>query len=36
MREKLVGALWRLAIFVIVCGLGIFALFMVFAQLRFG
>ena len=35
MRDGLVGALWRLSIFVVVCGLGTFALFMVFAQLRF-
>ncbi len=35
MRDGLAGALWRLAIFVVVCGLGTFALFMVFAQLRF-
>ena len=35
MRDNLRGALWRLAILVIVCGLGTFGLFMVFAQLRF-
>jgi phospholipid/cholesterol/gamma-HCH transport system substrate-binding protein len=34
-RASLVGALWRLGIFVVGCGLGTFALFMVFAQLRF-
>jgi phospholipid/cholesterol/gamma-HCH transport system substrate-binding protein len=34
-RNDLVGALWRLAIFVVVCGMGIYGLFMVFAQLRF-
>ncbi len=35
MRDNLTGALWRLAVFVVVCGLGAFALVMVFAQLRF-
>lgn len=35
MKDNLRGALWRLAILVIVCGLGTFGLFMVFAQLRF-
>ncbi len=35
MRDNLVGALWRLIIFVIVCGMATFGLFMVFAQLRF-
>lgn len=35
MRDNLVGGLWRLTVFVVVCGLGTFALFMVFAQLRF-
>jgi phospholipid/cholesterol/gamma-HCH transport system substrate-binding protein len=34
-RASLVSALWRLGIFVVACGLGTFALFMVFAQLRF-
>ena len=33
--RQLGGALWRLAIFVAVCVLGAFALFAVFAQLRF-
>lgn len=36
MRDNLAAATWRLAIFVIVCGLATFGLFMVFAQLRFG
>ncbi|MGB5112595.1 MAG: MCE family protein [Mycobacterium sp.] len=36
MRENLAGATWRLAIFVVVCVLGIFGLLMVFAELRFG
>jgi phospholipid/cholesterol/gamma-HCH transport system substrate-binding protein len=35
MRENTVGALWRLAIFVVVCTMVTFGLFMVFAQLRF-
>lgn len=35
MRDNLAGAIWRLAIFAIVCGLATFGLFMVFAQLRF-
>jgi phospholipid/cholesterol/gamma-HCH transport system substrate-binding protein len=35
MRDNLRGALWRLAVLVVVCGLGTFGLFMVFAQLRF-
>ncbi|WP_099024068.1 MCE family protein [Mycolicibacterium palauense] len=35
MKDNLVGALWRLAIFVMVCLLGMFALFAVFGQLRF-
>jgi len=34
-RNKVVGASVRLAIFVVVCALGTFALLMVFAQLRF-
>jgi phospholipid/cholesterol/gamma-HCH transport system substrate-binding protein len=34
-RDKFAGALWRLTVFVVVCGLGTFGLFMVFAQLRF-
>lgn len=35
MRASLVGALWRLSLFMVACALGTFALFMVFAQLRF-
>ena len=35
MRDNLAGAIWRLAIFVLVCVLGIFAIFAIFAQLRF-
>src|ERR1700739_4589042 len=35
MRENLVGALWRLAIYAVVCLIGAFALIAVFAQLRF-
>lgn len=35
MRDNLAGAVWRLTAFVIVCVLGIVALLMVFAQLRF-
>ncbi len=35
MRGNLGGALWRLAIFMVVCLLGLFALFAVFGQLRF-
>ncbi|QLL06146.1 MCE family protein [Mycobacterium vicinigordonae] len=35
MRAGLVGALWRLAIFVMVCAVGTFALFMTFGQFRF-
>jgi phospholipid/cholesterol/gamma-HCH transport system substrate-binding protein len=34
-RDNLAGAIWRLTVFVIVCVLGIAALLMVFAQLRF-
>jgi phospholipid/cholesterol/gamma-HCH transport system substrate-binding protein len=34
-RDNLAGAVWRLAIFVMVCVLGIFAIFAIFAQLRF-
>lgn len=36
MKENLHGAIWRLAIFLTVCGLGLFAMLAVFAQLRFG
>lgn len=35
MRENLVGAMWRLAIYLIVCLVGAFALIAVFAQFRF-
>lgn len=35
MRESLVGILWRLGIFMLVCGLGIVAIIAVFGQLRF-
>ncbi len=35
MRDNLGGAIWRLAIFLMVCLLGMFALFAVFGQLRF-
>ena len=35
MRDNLVGALWRLIIFVVACSMATFGLFMVFAQLRF-
>jgi phospholipid/cholesterol/gamma-HCH transport system substrate-binding protein len=35
MRDNLAGAIWRLAIFVVVCLLGLFASLLVFAQLRF-
>jgi phospholipid/cholesterol/gamma-HCH transport system substrate-binding protein len=35
MRENLRGALWRLAVYAIVCVLGAFGLIAVFAQLRF-
>jgi phospholipid/cholesterol/gamma-HCH transport system substrate-binding protein len=35
-KESLKGVLWRLALFVALCSVGIFALFAVFAQLRFG
>jgi phospholipid/cholesterol/gamma-HCH transport system substrate-binding protein len=35
MRENLVGALWRLAVYAIVCVIGAFGLIAVFAQLRF-
>lgn len=36
MRENVRGVIWRLAIFMAVCGLGLFAMVAVFAQLRFG
>ncbi|OYN76205.1 MCE family protein [Mycolicibacterium sphagni] len=35
MRDNLAGAVWRLAVFVVVCVVGIFAIFAIFAQLRF-
>ncbi len=35
MRENLRGAIWRLAIFMMVCGLALFAMLAIFAQLRF-
>ncbi|HJT96248.1 MAG TPA: MCE family protein, partial [Mycobacterium sp.] len=35
MRDNLAGAVWRLAVFSVVCALGTVALLMVFAQLRF-
>jgi len=34
-RDNLAAATWRFAIFVMVCGLATFGLFMIFAQLRF-
>jgi len=34
-KDNLAGALWRLAIFVTVCLLGMFGMFAIFAQLRF-
>ena len=35
MKDNLVGAVWRFAVFAAVCILGIFALLAIFAQLRF-
>ena len=35
MKDNLVGAVWRFAVFAAVCLLGIFALLAIFAQLRF-
>ncbi|WP_431236812.1 MCE family protein [Mycolicibacterium aichiense] len=35
MRQSLAGAMWRLAIFIVVCATGIAALFAIFGQLRF-
>jgi phospholipid/cholesterol/gamma-HCH transport system substrate-binding protein len=35
-RDNLAGAVWRLAIFMVVCTFGIFAIFAIFSQLRFG
>lgn len=36
MKENLLGAMWRLAIFMVVCTLGLVAMLAIFAQLRFG
>ena len=36
MRENLPGAIWRLAIFMVVCAVGLIAMLAIFAQLRFG
>ena len=36
MRENLPGAIWRLAVFMVVCTLGLVAMLAIFAQLRFG
>jgi phospholipid/cholesterol/gamma-HCH transport system substrate-binding protein len=36
MRENLRGAIWRLAIFMVVCAFGLFVMLAIFAQLRFG
>ncbi|BBX66045.1 Mce family protein Mce3B [Mycobacterium saskatchewanense] len=36
MRENLPGAIWRLAVFMVVCTLGLIAMLAIFAQLRFG
>lgn len=36
MRENLGGAIWRLAIFMVVCTLGLIAMLAIFADLRFG
>ena len=35
MKDNLAGAVWRFAIFAVVCLLGIFALLAIFAQLRY-
>ena len=35
MRDNLTGAVWRFAVFVVVCLIGMFTLFAIFAQLRF-
>ncbi|MBB2773060.1 UNVERIFIED_ORG: phospholipid/cholesterol/gamma-HCH transport system substrate-binding protein [Mycolicibacterium obuense] len=35
MKDNLGGAIWRLAIFMVVCLFGMFAMFAIFAQLRF-
>ncbi|MGE5698287.1 MAG: virulence factor Mce family protein [Candidatus Sericytochromatia bacterium] len=36
MRQSVRGAIWRLAVFMVVCGFGLFAMLAIFAQLRFG
>ncbi|MDT5238884.1 MAG: phospholipid/cholesterol/gamma-HCH transport system substrate-binding protein, partial [Mycobacterium sp.] len=36
MKDNLAGAVWRLVVFMVVCLFGIFAIFAVFSQLRFG
>ncbi|MGZ4562674.1 MAG: virulence factor Mce family protein [Mycobacterium sp.] len=36
MRENLPGAIWHLAVFMVVCTLGLVAMLAIFAQLRFG
>ncbi|MGU3654647.1 virulence factor Mce family protein [Mycolicibacterium sp. A43C] len=36
MKDNLGGAIWRLTIFLAVCLLGVFGLFAIFSQLRFG
>jgi phospholipid/cholesterol/gamma-HCH transport system substrate-binding protein len=35
MKDHVGAAVWRLAVFLVVCGLGLFALLAIFAQLRF-
>lgn len=35
MRDNLSGAVWRLSIFMVICLLGMFSMFAIFAQLRF-
>jgi phospholipid/cholesterol/gamma-HCH transport system substrate-binding protein len=35
MRDNLAGAVWRLGVFVVVCALGLFAMMLIFGQLRF-
>jgi phospholipid/cholesterol/gamma-HCH transport system substrate-binding protein len=35
-RDNLAGAVWRLAIFMVLCSFAIFAIFAIFSQLRFG
>jgi phospholipid/cholesterol/gamma-HCH transport system substrate-binding protein len=36
MRENMPGALWRLAVFMTVCAVGLVAMLAIFAELRFG